>query len=242
MFENRDDFSRHISSEFNNELENLSSLLLKMGGVCESQLALANGLIDDFNSEIFDNLIAEEQVVNAMELKIDEKVAEIIARRQPIASDLRMVLVVSKIVRDVERVGDEAHKIGKIAAKLGNLETSSVDKLRIKDIEEQVQEIFSDALSCFVRLDPRMASSIVERDAKIDESYKRSVKKIISCMGEARAEVEKDLLFIWVLRSLERIGDHSKNIAEQIIYLVRGTDIRHPKIKNIDKVLYGANN
>ena len=237
MFEILDDFNRHISTDFNKELENLCSLLLKMGSSCEIQLGNSLALLEEFNSEKFDNVIAEEQVINAMELKIDENIAEIIARRQPIASDLRLILVVSKIVRDVERVGDEAHKIGKIAKKISDVETKIISLVRVNSLGEQARKIFADALTSFVRLDTITASEVMEKDSSIDLEYKLSTKNIISLIVDRPELTESNLQFLWVLRSLERIGDHAKNIAEQIIYLVNGTDIRHPKIKNVDQLL-----
>lgn len=231
----REDFTRHISSEFNDELEELCSDLLKMGGLAERQVQLALQAQEQFDSELVTQIKETEKSVNAWEIRIDELVAEIIARRQPAASDLRLVLAVSKIVRDLERAGDEANKVAHMAQQAAESPRfSTVGAVEVRAIGERVAGMLSDALTAFARLDAEMALQVARNDKDVDAIYQSALRSLATFMIEDPREIGNVLNVMWVLRALERIGDHATNVAEHIVYLVKGTDIRHRTVTNVD--------
>ncbi|NBS11593.1 MAG: phosphate transport system regulatory protein PhoU [Gammaproteobacteria bacterium] len=231
----REDFTRHISSEFNEELEELCGDLLKMGGLAERQVQLALQAQEQFDSELISQIKDAEQSVNAWELRIDELVAEIIARRQPAASDLRLVLAVSKIVRDLERAGDEANKVALMAQQAAeSTRFSTVGAVEVRAIGERVGRMLSDALTAFARLDAEMALQVARNDRDVDAIYQSALRSLATFMIEDPREIGNVLNVMWVLRALERIGDHATNVAEHIVYLVKGTDIRHLSVTNVE--------
>ena len=231
----REDFTRHISSEFNDELEELCSDLLKMGGLAERQVQLALQAQEQFDSELVKQIKETEKSVNAWEIRIDELVAEIIARRQPTASDLRLVLAVSKIVRDLERAGDEANKVAYMAQQAAESPRfSTVGAIEVRAIGERVAGMLSDALTAFARLDVDMALQVARNDKDVDAIYQSALRSLATFMIEDPREIGNVLNVIWVLRALERIGDHATNVAEHIVYLVKGTDIRHRTVTDVD--------
>jgi len=232
----REDFTRHISSEFNEELEELCSDLLKMGGLAERQVQLALQAQEQFDSDIVKQIKHAEESVNAWELRIDEMVAEIIARRQPTASDLRLVLAVSKIVRDLERAGDEANKVAQMAQQASESPRfSSVGAVEVRSIGERVARMLSDSLTAFARLDADMALQVARADRDVDAIYQSALRSLATFMIEDPREIGNVLNVMWVLRALERIGDHATNVAEHVVYLVKGTDIRHLSVQNIEE-------
>ena len=231
----REDFTRHISSEFNDELEELCSDLLKMGGLAERQVQLALQAQEQFDSELVKQIKETEKSVNAWEIRIDELVAEIIARRQPTASDLRLVLAVSKIVRDLERAGDEANKVAYMAQQAAESPRfSTVGAIEVRAIGERVAGMLSDALTAFARLDVDMALQVARNDKDVDAIYQSALRSLATFMIEDPREIGNVLNVMWVLRALERIGDHATNVAEHIVYLVKGTDIRHRTVTDVD--------
>lgn len=235
MVDHREDFTRHISSEFNDELEELCSDLLKMGGLAERQVQLALQAQEQFDSELVKQIKETEKSVNAWEIRIDELVAEIIARRQPTASDLRLVLAVSKIVRDLERAGDEANKVAYMAQQAAESPRfSTVGAIEVRAIGERVAGMLSDALTAFARLDVDMALQVARNDKDVDAIYQSALRSLATFMIEDPREIGNVLNVMWVLRALERIGDHATNVAEHIVYLVKGTDIRHRTVTDVD--------
>lgn len=176
-----------------------------------------------------------EKSVNAWEIRIDELVAEIIARRQPTASDLRLVLAVSKIVRDLERAGDEANKVAYMAQQAAESPRfSTVGAIEVRAIGERVAGMLSDALTAFARLDVDMALQVARNDKDVDAIYQSALRSLATFMIEDPREIGNVLNVMWVLRALERIGDHATNVAEHIVYLVKGTDIRHRTVTDVD--------
>lgn len=238
MSDLKDDFARHISSEFNEELEELCADLMKMGGLAERQVRLAVECQDSFDSALVDQIRSAENSVNAWEIRIDELVAGVIARRQPTASDLRLVLVVSKIVRDLERAGDEANKVALMAQQAHESgRTSTVGMVEVRSIGEQVIRLLGDSLTSFARLDVDMALDIARRDKEVDRVYQSALRSLATFMIEDPREIGHVLNVMWVLRALERVGDHATNIAEHVIYLVKGTDVRHLSVTNVEETL-----
>ena len=243
MADLKEDFARHISSEFNDELEGLCADLLKMGGLAERQVRLAIECQEQFDSALVDQIKEAENAVNAWEIKIDELVATLIARRQPAATDLRLVLVISKIVRDLERAGDEANKVAEMAQKAHeSAHASAIGLSEVRAIGDQVLRMLGDALTAFARMDPEMALDVARDDKEVDRTYEAALRALATHMIEDPQEIGSVLNVMWVLRALERVGDHATNIAEHVIYLVKGKDIRHLSVTNVEETLKTATN
>jgi len=239
----KEDFARHISSEFNDELEGLCADLLKMGGLAERQVRLAIECQEQFDSALVDQIKEAENAVNAWEIKIDGLVATLIARRQPAATDLRLVLVISKIVRDLERAGDEANKVAEMAQKAHeSAHASAIGLSEVRAIGDQVLRMLGDALTAFARMDPEMALDVARDDKEVDRTYEAALRALATHMIEDPQEIGSVLNVMWVLRALERVGDHATNIAEHVIYLVKGKDIRHLSVTNVEETLKTATN
>ena len=224
-----EDFYRHISSEFNEELEALRRSTLEMGGLVEEQLASALKFFASQDSSLLSDIENIEQKINAAEIDLDDQVESLIVRRQPIASDLRLVLAVSKIVRDLERVGDELEKVGKLSLESFN-SADDVGITEIQRIAEQVAKMLSESLTAFARLDINLARDIFERERKVDKVYQSALRSLATFMIEDPRNIGRVLNIVWIARSLERVGDHATNIAEYVIYLVQGVDVRHPSV------------
>ncbi|NCW09871.1 MAG: phosphate transport system regulatory protein PhoU [Gammaproteobacteria bacterium] len=223
------DFFRHISSEFNEELEELRRSLLEMGGLVEGQLGAALAYYEGLDSANLNNIEAVERRINVAEIGLDEQVQSLIVRRQPTASDLRLVLAVSKIVVDLERAGDELEKVCKLS-----LETfSSGDSVGISEISRiasDVSKMLSGALTAFARLDLDLAREIFNREREVDKNYQSALRALATFVMEEPKSIGDVLNVVWIARSLERVGDHATNIAEYVIYLVQGIDVRHPGV------------
>jgi phosphate transport system protein len=224
-----EDFYRHISSEFNEELEALRRSTLEMGGLVEEQLASALKFFASQDSSLLSDIDSIEQKINAAEIDLDDQVESLIVRRQPIASDLRLVLAVSKIVRDLERIGDELEKVGRLSLESFD-SADGVGITEIQRIAEQVAKMLSESLTAFARLDLDLARDIFERERKVDKVYQSALRSLATFMIEDPRNIGSVLNIVWIARSLERVGDHATNIAEYVIYLVQGVDVRHPSI------------
>lgn len=222
-----DHHAHHISQQFNIELDEVKSHMLEMGGMVEKQLHDALDAIGQMDSELAQAVRAEDKRINRMEVAIDEECNRILARRQPAASDLRLVLAVIKAVRDLERIGDESSKIAKMAIKLSEEETTSLGAVDLRHIGERVARMVHMALDAFARHDVDAAAAVAAEDQTVDDEYDAAVREMVSFMTEEPSSITRALNILWALRALERIGDHAKNIAEHVIYLVKGTDPRH---------------
>ena len=200
-----------------------------MGGLVEEQLASALKFFASQDSSLPSDIEDIEQKINAAEIDLDDQVESLIVWRQPIASDLRLVLAVSKIVRDLERVGDELEKVGRLS--LESLDSADgVGITEIQRIAEQVAKMLSESLTAFARLDLDLARDIFERERKVDKVYQSALRSLATFMIEDPRNIGSVLNIVWIARSLERVGDHATNIAEYVIYLVQGVDVRHPSI------------
>ena len=230
---------QHISQQFNTDLEQLRSSLLEMGGMVEEQLSNAIEAIETADSELAEKVLEVEDEVDNREVEIDSECMSILARRQPAASDLRLVMMVSKAVRDLERMGDEARKIAKMAIALNNSEQGSPQRgfVELRHLATEVKKIVRVSLDAFARYDVNAAIKVVRDDKEIDVEYKTAVREMITYMMEDPRQITRVMNILWTLRALERIGDHAMNIAEQVIYLVRGKDVRHTPIVEIEKQL-----
>jgi phosphate transport system protein len=219
---------KHLSSQFDADLNLVSSKVLEMGGLVESQIVKAMQALNGFDGEIADEVIAAEDRLNTMEVEIDEECSNIIARRQPAARDLRLLIAISKTITNLERAGDEAEKIAKRTKRL--MEEGSSRNINIAEIKlsgELAVSILRHALDAFARLDTVAAAQIVRDDKAIDEEFRAFVRKLVSYMTEDPRTISAGLDFLFIAKAIERIGDHAKNIAEFIIYIVKGTDVRH---------------
>lgn len=218
----------HISSQFDNELEEIRSRMLHMGGLVEEQLSDAMKGYANADHRLLESVQIKEEEVNHFEVELDDRCTHIIARRQPAASDLRMVLAIVKATTDLERVGDEAHKIARVAEQIhtrGVILPGGFSGLRVASII--AREMLRDALNSFARLDAGAARTIIVRDRQMDEEFRRLLRELLTFMFEDPRTISTALDMIWIAKSLERIGDHAKNIAEYVIFVAEGTDVRH---------------
>ena len=234
----QEDYKQHISARFNNELEGIKNHLLEMGGKVEEQLSAAIEALVERDSGAAEEIINRDQEVNRMEMRIDDEAATILARRQPAASDLRLVVTVIKINTDIERIGDEAAKIARQAVKLSEEGTSPTDFVEIRHIGTHVGKMLRDALDAFARLDVNLAVDVVREDSRVDREYGSAMRSLVTFMMEDPRDIGAILNEMWALRSLERIGDHASNIAEHVVYLVQGMDVRH---QSLDELLDQVN-
>lgn len=229
---------QHISKKYNQDLEQLRTELLEMGGLVEEQLANAIEAIETANGELAEKVLSVEDQVDEMELKIDKECMAVLARRQPAASDLRLVMMVAKAIRDLERIGDEAKKVAKMAIALNDEGRSSERGfVELRHLASEVRKIVRISLDAFARYDVSAAIKVVRDDTEIDIEYKTAMREMVTYMMEDPRQISRVMNILWALRALERIGDHARNIAEQVIYLVHGTDVRHRPIVDIEKEL-----
>ncbi len=226
---------QHISQQYNADLEKLRTALLEMGGLVEDQLADATRAIETADGELAEKVIKTEKEVDKREIEIDKECTTILARRQPAASDLRLVLMVTKAIRDLERMGDEAAKIAKMALALNDDGESPRGYVEIRHLGAQVGKLVNIALDAFARFDVYAAIKVVRDDKDIDIEYRSSLRELITYMMEDPRSIKRVMNIMWALRSLERIGDHARNIAEHVIYLVHGMDVRHISPSEIEK-------
>lgn len=224
---------RHISQQFNEDLEAIKSQMLEMGGMVERQLDEAVSALEQADSQLAEHVLTVEDEVDEKERQIDESCTTLIALRQPAATDLRMIMAVSKCIRDLERIGDEAQKIAKMAIRLIEEGPTPRGYIEIRHIADDVQAMLNDALDAFLRFDSTAAINTMRRDAQVDADYKSALRELITYMMEDPRNISRSLDIAWVLRALERIGDHAKNICEQVVYLVQGKDIRHGHLDDV---------
>jgi phosphate transport system protein len=220
-------FENHIMKQFDEELEEIRTQLMEMGGKVEQQLKNAIKAVTKADSSLAEEVIRDERLVDEMEVDIDEACILIIARRQPAASDLRFVMMVTKAVNDLERIGDEAKKIANHAIILSEQDSLSQGYKEVRHLGSSVSAMLANALDAFARFDVKAAMNTLEEDAQIDLDYKTALRELVTYMMEDPRSISRAINILWVVRSLERIGDHSKNLCEQIVYVVKGKDIRH---------------
>ncbi len=218
---------QHISRQFNSDLEHLKTQTLAMGGMVEQQLQNAMRALENGDSELALAVLETEKEVDAMEREIDEACTTVIARRQPAATDLRMILAVSRSIRDLERIGDEAQRIAKMAIGLSEEGGSPRGYVEARHIANGVRDSLRGCLDAFTRFDAQAARQTMGKDKQIDLDYRSAVRELITYMMEDPRSISRVMNVLWTLRALERIGDHAKNICEHVIFLVEGKDIRH---------------
>lgn len=230
-------FNHHISSQFNENLQDVNTKFMAMGGLVEQQVTNAIHALLDTNLELASKVQREDDAVNHLERQIDEALTLILARRHPAASDLRMVIAISKANTDLERIGDEAAKIARIAQNLCEEGESPRGYMETRHIGNQVRIMIRDALDAFARMDANQALNVMRADGDIDREYQSAMRALMTYMIEDPRHISRVINVMWVLRALERIGDHARNIAEQVIYMVKGMDVRHTSIEQAEMQL-----
>jgi phosphate transport system protein len=221
---------KHLSTQFDAELTDICSRVLEMGGIAEAQVAQAIYALTQFSGETASQVLAREEQVNQLEVQIDRDQSTIIARRQPTARDLRLLIAVSKAIANLERVGDEAARIARTVQRLLNAGVSSRMRLPVGDLEfesELAIKQLRKALDAFARLDVEAAIEVLKQDDQIDREFDGLMRKLITYMMEDPRTISASIDLVFVAKAIERVGDHAKNLAEVIIYIVKGADVRH---------------
>ena len=229
---------KHISSQFDAELANASSRVLELGGLVESQIRHAVYALSQFSVEVADQVVATEKQVNAMEVEIDRELSSIIARRQPTARDLRLLMAISKITANLERAGDESERIARMVKLIVDQGiTRSLPASELRVAADLASGLLRKALDAFARLDVQAALAIMKEDDLIDAEFDGFLRKLVTYMMEDPRTISASLDLLFVAKAIERIGDHAKNIAEFIIYVVKGADVRHTARADVESVV-----
>ncbi len=229
---------KHLSSQFDSDLNAISGRLMEMGGLVESQMRGAIEALATFSAETSDRVIAAEKRVNAMEVQIDHDLSSIIGRRQPTARDLRLLMAIARVTANLERIGDEAHKIARMVKSIiASGATRNLPSSELRIGLELASALLRKSLDGFARLDTTMAVEILKEDDAIDLEFNGFIRKLVTYMMEDPRTISPSLDLLFVAKALERVGDHAKNIAESIIYIVEGTDVRHTSIDEIESAL-----
>jgi phosphate transport system protein len=229
---------KHLSTQFDSELSAVSTRVMEMGGMVESQIRTAVYALSQFNEEAADQVIETEARVNLMEVDIDRELSSIIARRQPTARDLRLLVAISKTTANLERAGDEAEKIARMVKSIiGSGAARNLPASELRTEADLASGLLRKALDGLARLDVNVAVSILKEDDLIDREFDGFVRKLITYMMEDPRTISPSLDLLFIAKAIERIGDHAKNIAEFIIYVVKGADVRHSSMETIESVV-----
>ena len=229
---------KHLSSQFDSELTGVSTRVMAMGGLVESQIRTAVQALSQFSVELADQVTSTESQVNAMEIEIDHDLSSIIARRQPTARDLRLLIAILKTTANLERAGDEADKIARMVKSI--IESGAARKLPSSELRvaaDMASGLLRKSLDAFARLDATVALTILKEDDAIDREFDGFVRKLITYMMEDPRTISPSLDLLFLAKAVERIGDHAKNIAEFTIYVVKGADVRHTPMDQIESVV-----
>jgi phosphate transport system protein len=227
----------HLSTQFDAELDDIRARLTRMGGLVEEQVRAATTAFAESDAELVEKIIARDADVDALEIEIDNICAHVVARRQPTAVDLRMIMSVSKTVTDLERIGDESKKIAKATRKIleRGLSTNTPQIMAVRHMGEQCAAMLHEVLNAFVRMDAETALQIVRRDKEIDQHFRAITRELVTYMMEDPRTISTALDIIFSVKSMERIGDHCKNIAKDVMYIVKGRDVRHMKLDELEQ-------
>jgi phosphate transport system protein len=231
---------KHLSTQFDSELSGISSRVLEMGGLVESQVAQAVYALTNFSAETATLVLQQEERVNQMEVEIDRDLSAIIARRQPTARDLRLLIAVSKTIANLERVGDEAARVARTVQRLINTGVSSRLRLPVADLAFEAELATAQlrkALDAFARLDTARALEVLKQDDQIDQEFDGLLRKLITYMMEDPRTISASIDLVFVAKAIERVGDNAKNLAEIIIYVVKGTDVRHTPVAAVENAV-----
>ena len=230
----------HSFSKFDSELESLRSKVLEMGGIVEEQIKNAVDALVDADAKLAKKVIDVDEKVNDLEKLIDENCLLVLVKRSPAAGDLRFVSTVQKTISDLERIGDESTKIARAALRI--YEDDRMGKPSLSDIKSMaklVSEMLHEALDSFARLDPEISLDVIKTDESVDDIYQSCMRTQLTFMLEDPRKISASMEVIYIAKALERIGDHSQNITEYVVYTVKGTDVRHASVKDIKRELKG---
>jgi len=231
---------KHLSTQFDAELSGISTRVLEMGGMVESQVAQAVYSLTHFSGEAASQVLRQEERVNAMEVEIDRDLSTIIARRQPTARDLRLLIAISKAIANLERIGDEAARVARTVQRIVNAGVSSRMRLPVNDLEFEAELAIAQlrkALDAFARLDVEKAVEVLRQDDQIDQEFDGLMRKLITYMMEDPRTISASIDLVFVAKAIERVGDHAKNLAEVVIYVVKGTDVRHNSVATVESMV-----
>ncbi len=227
----------HISKQFDAELESVRSRVLQMGGLVEEQFTREmQGLIAG-DMELIDKVIADDHRVNALEVELDESCSHIIARRQPAAGDLRLLITVIKTITDLERIGDEAEKIARMAKLIHTAERLHMPQIDLSLVADRALAMLRESLDAFARLDVSEAMRVVKQDQAVDDQFRAIMRQLITFMMEDPRTITRSLEILFIAKAVERIGDHAKNMAEYVVYMVKGRDVRHVSLEQVEREL-----
>lgn len=232
-------YSKHISTQFNAELEDVRERVLAMGGLVEQQIIDATRSLMEGDGMLGETVRRNDYKINQQEVFIDEECSRILARRQPTASDLRLVYAVIKTITDLERIGDESERIARMAADLASQERLRYGYSEIQHLSRHVSKMVHDVLDAFARMDIEAALAVAKEDVTVDREYEALMRQCITFMMEDPRQIRRVMDLIWVVRSLERIGDHAGNIAEYVIFFVKGKDVRHLSLEQMERHVRG---
>ncbi|RLJ62123.1 phosphate signaling complex protein PhoU [Sulfurisoma sediminicola] len=227
--------NEHIAKQFDADLENIRSRVLQMGGLVEQQIVRAFAALETGDLMLADEVVATDHDVNRHEVELDEACAHLIARRQPAASDLRMIMAVIKTITDLERVGDEAKKIAKRARTLHSGDMPFVPRVELRHVSATAVAMLRKALDAFARTDPTVSAQIARQDKEVDAEFKSIMRQLITFMMEDPRMISSSLEVLFIAKAIERIGDHAKNISEYVVYMVKGRDVRHIGLEAIER-------
>ncbi|MDD3380793.1 MAG: phosphate signaling complex protein PhoU [Rugosibacter sp.] len=228
---------QHILKKFDTELEDLRSRVLAMGGLVEEQFLRAMDGLENGNLAMIEQIITNDHLVNRHEVELDEACNHVIARLQPTAVDLRMVMTVVKIITDLERIGDEAKKIAKMARELHSDKLRAVPRVELRSTANIAVSMLRKSLDSFARVDESVSYEVAQQDREVDAGFKATMRQLITFMMEDPRTISSSLDLLFVARAIERIGDHAKNIAEYVVYMVKGRDVRHIGLEALEKEL-----
>jgi phosphate transport system protein len=232
-------YKSHISSQYNEELEDVRQRVLAMGGLVEQQIVDATRALMENDGILGEEVSRNDFKVNQLEVLIDEECSGILARRQPTAGDLRLVYAVIKTITDLERIGDEAEKIARMAVDLASQDGSGAPLVEVGHLSRHVSQMVRDGLDAFARMDADAALAVAREDMAVDREYEALMRQCITFMMEDPRTIRRVMDIIWSVRSLERIGDHARNIAEYVIYFVKGKDVRHIGLEAMEREVKG---
>lgn len=227
--------AEHTSKQFDAELESVRSRVLQMGGLVEEQIIRAMEALAAGDMAQIEKVIADDHRVNAMEVELDELCSHIIARRQPAAVDLRLLITVIKTITDLERIGDEAEKIGRMAKLIHTAGREHMPRMDLSPVAGRALAMLRQSLDAFARLDVSEAMRVVKQDHEVDDAFRAIMRQLITFMMEDPRTITRSLEILFIAKAIERIGDHAKNMAEYVIYMVKGRDVRHTSIEEVEK-------
>ncbi|TVO51197.1 phosphate signaling complex protein PhoU [Denitromonas halophila] len=227
--------TEHTSKQFEFELESIRTRVLQMGGMVELQIAKAIEALATGDLDALEEVVDQDHRINLLELELDDACVQIVAKRQPAANDLRLVMSVVKVITDLERIGDEAKKIAKMSKRLHSSDSAFVPRIELRHAANLAIDMLRKALDAFARLDMSAAAEVVRQDREVDAEFKGIIRQLITFVMEDPRTISRGIDILFMAKAIERIGDHAKNVAEYVIYMVKGQDVRHTGLANIER-------